>query len=77
MTSFAERVAEQILNDAQSGSAAWDELHGPSAQLRTYPPTKFSVDNSTFTITIPVEYGEDDEPTSEVCVITVECGKPS
>lgn len=65
MTSFTQRVAEAILNDAQSGSAVWDELNGPSAELRQETET-------TFTITIPQEYSEvEGESSLQVCVITV------
>jgi len=68
--SFAQQVAEAILNEAQSGSAVWDELNGPSAALSgRYPEDKF-------VITIPQEY-DGDEPTDRVCTITVECGSPS
>jgi hypothetical protein len=64
MTSFTQRVAEAILNDAQSGSAVWDELNGPSAQMIKYG-------DDIFTITVPQEYNENDEATDVVCVITV------
>lgn len=67
MASFAQRVAEGILNEAQSGSGYWDELNGPSAQLIKYG-------EDIFTITIPQEYDENDEPTDKVCVITVALG---
>jgi len=67
MASFTQRVAEAILNDAQSGSAVWDELNGPSAVLSgRYPENRF-------TITIPQEYDEEEgESSLQVCVITVE-----
>ena len=67
--SFAQRVAEQISNEAHSGSAVWDELNGPSAMLRKYG-------DGRFTITIPQGYDEDGEPTDHVCIITVECCPP-
>jgi hypothetical protein len=58
------------MNEAQSGAARWDELNGPEAVLSgPYPEDRF-------TITIPQEYDENDEPTTRVCVITVECGSP-
>jgi hypothetical protein len=62
---FAQRVAQQILNEAQSGSAVWDEMNGPSAVLRQYSDTRF-------TITIPQEYDGNDRPTENVCLVTVE-----
>lgn len=69
MSSFAQRIAEQISNDAHSGAATWDELNGPQAVYR-------QVSDTCYTVTIPQEYDEDDEPTGNVCVITVECGVP-
>ena len=68
MDSFAQRVADGILNEAQSGSGYWDELHGPSAEMIKYS-------DDLFTITIPQEYDEEDEPTDTVCVITVQTSK--
>lgn len=65
MSSFAQRVAEQIDAEAHSGSGFWDELNGTSAVLSEVSDTKY-------TITIPQEYDEDDEPTDNVCMITVE-----
>lgn len=67
MASFAQSVAEQIDAEAHSGSGSWDELHGPSAELHQISPTKFI-------ITIPQGYDEENEPTVNVCVITVESG---
>jgi len=65
---FAQRVAETILADAQSGAARWDALNGPRAMLSgRYPENRY-------TITIPQEYDENARPTDHVCVITVECG---
>lgn len=64
--SFARRVAEQILNEAQSGSAVWDELNGPSARLEE--------GGDGFIVTIPLGYedvDEQDEPTGRVCTIVV------
>lgn len=69
ISSFAQRIAEQIVAEATSGSGCWDELNGPSAVLRQYSDTRF-------TITIPQEYDEDGEPTDHVCLITIECGEP-
>lgn len=70
MTSFAQRVAEQIDAEAHSGSGFWDELNGPEA-------TMVKVSDIKYVITIPQEYDEDGEETDHVCVITVECGEPS
>lgn len=70
MTSFAQRVAEQIDAEAHSGSGSWDELNGPEA-------TMVKVSDIKYVITIPQEYDEDGEETDHVCVITVECGEPS
>lgn len=69
MSTFAQKVAEQILADATSGSASWDELNGPDAVLRQVGDAKYAV-------SIPRQYGDDDEPIDHVCVITVECGSP-
>lgn len=62
--SFARRVAEQILNEAQSGSAVWDELNGPSAQLIQYG-------DGIFVVVIPQRYDDQDEETDAVCEVTV------
>jgi len=68
--SFAQRIAEAIHNDAQSGAAVWDELNGPRAVL-------YERGGDRFTITIPQEYDENDEPADRVCVITIGYGSPA
>jgi hypothetical protein len=72
MSSFAQRVAEQIDAEAHSGSGSWDELHGPDAVLT-------QVGENKYVITFPREYAEDDEdePTGESCTVTVESVVPS
>lgn len=72
MSSFAQRVAEQIDCEAHSGSGYWDELGGPDATL-------VKISENKYTITFPREYADDDdeEPTGESCVITVESSVPS
>jgi hypothetical protein len=72
MTSFAQRVAEQIDAEAHSGSGFWDELSGPDAKLT-------QISENKYIITFPREYAEDDEdePTGESCVVTVESTVPS
>lgn len=67
--SFAQRIAETIHAEAQSGSAFWDELNGPSAKL--------AQQGDKYVITIPQEYDENDEPTEHVAIITIECGVPT
>ena len=66
---FAQQVAQQIVNEAKSGSPVWDELNGPDAVLRQYSDTRF-------TITIPQEYDESGQPTENFCLVTVEYGAP-
>lgn len=66
MSNFAQRIAEAIFINAQSGSAVWDELNGPDAEVTTKPGS------AKHTIVIPQGYDENDEPTKNVCLITVE-----
>jgi hypothetical protein len=68
--SAAKEIAENILSDAQSGSGKWDEVNGPSAEMR-------QVSESKYEITIPQEYDEDGNETDHVTLITVECGRPA
>jgi hypothetical protein len=66
--SFAQQIAELIHAEAQSGSAFWDELNGPSAVL--------AQEGDKHTVTIPLGYDDQDNPTTRVCVITVEEVQP-
>jgi hypothetical protein len=43
MDTLAKQVAELIYAEAQSGSASWDELHGPSARLTQIHVHKFVI----------------------------------
>jgi hypothetical protein len=67
MSTVAQEVAELIHADAQSGSASWDEVGGPSAVLTQVSPTKY-------TVALPARYTDEDEdqPTGATCLITVE-----
>ncbi len=64
---FAQQVAEAIMNEATSGSAVWDELNGPSAVLTKVSPGKYVV-------LIPAGY-DDNGPAEPTCLVTVECGE--
>lgn len=63
----AQRVAEAILNDAQSGSAVWDELNGPSAEA-----TKWPDQDGKFCLAIPAGYDDQGSPTNNRILITVQ-----
>lgn len=70
MDDMAREVAELIHINAESGSASWDELHGPDAELQQLP-------DGAWRVLIPEGWddsGEDqpDPDNSERwCVITV------
>lgn len=43
MDTLAKQVAEAIHSEAQSGSAVWDELNGPSARFTQIHVHKFVI----------------------------------
>lgn len=64
---MAREVAMLIRDQAQSGSASWDELNGPDAVILT------TEDSARQVILLPVDYDGEGRPVKgRSCRITVE-----